>query len=99
MPLFEKLVGSEDPKLAVHQFVAGLHDWEDGVSTRAEIISAFGLSVADEVDLDWLKSKYLASSDKKHFIIVLEGCLCLGEQNLLGYDIKTNFIARITGLP
>ena len=51
MALFARLVGSEEPKLPVHQFMAALSELARGQMTRAEIVTAFDLTVAEDADL------------------------------------------------
>lgn len=99
MGLFDRLVGdTAGDKLGVHAFCAALREWEDGQITRADIIVAFALTAEDEADLDWLKGKYLAAADHAVFIDVVEAILILGEEALLGYEVRANFVARVNTL-
>lgn len=97
MGLYNRLVGSTDPdlRIGIHGFVGGLKEWQDGAKTRADIISAWSLSTADESDLDWLKGKYNSAPDKLEFFTVLERILILGSEGKLGYNTKSNFVSRI----
>lgn len=64
MNLIARLIGTEDPKLAVHQFTAALGEWERGKMTRAQVIANFGIDVTEEADLDALKAKIVPVPDQ-----------------------------------
>lgn len=51
MGLLQRLLGTEEPKLAVHQFMAGLAEFKRGAVTKQNIIDAFGLSVDESNQL------------------------------------------------
>ena len=51
MGLLQRLEGSEKPKLSPHEFMAGLAEYKRGAVTKAQIVAAFGLSAAEEIQL------------------------------------------------
>lgn len=64
MGLIERLVGVELPKIAAHQFTAALGEQQRGKMTRAQVISAFGIAVGDEPDLDLVIAKILPAPEQ-----------------------------------
>lgn len=110
MSLFGKIVGTDPIKVPIHGIMGALNEWADGAKTRQNVIDFLELDTADEADLDYLKSKYVAASDKTNFMSVLLRLLTLAEienrlrndpnytGTLLGYDIKANFVARINAI-
>jgi hypothetical protein len=75
MSLWDRLVQADatGPKIPVHQFMAAMGEWERGLMTRAEVITAFGLLAAEEADLDNLKAKFFPLPE----LYVLPGGLTL----------------------
>ena len=99
MALFEKLVGTEDPKLPIHTFAGSLHLWAKGLVTRADIVASYELDAGDDADLDFLKSKYDASANKTDFIATIEMLLIHGEDGgRFGLDNKATFVAAVNQL-
>ena len=94
MALLDRLIGSEQPKIGVHQFQAALAEWEDGALTRAEVIAAFAIGQAEESELDWLKARYVAAADKERFKKVLDNVLLLAEAGLI-YDTPAKVQSRL----
>jgi len=105
MALFEKLVGTEQPKLSVHTFVGSLHLWAHGLITRAQLVASYGLDAADDADLDFLKNKHDAITgaglvaNKTEFIAMVEMLLFQGEDGgRFGLNDKATFVAVINQL-
>lgn len=98
MALIDRLIGSETPKIPVHQFYSALIEWNGGATTRANIVAYFGLSSGDENDLDWLAGKFQASSDKREFADRLHGIFMLAEANYTGYTTQTEIVSIINGI-
>jgi len=98
MALLDRVIGTQEPKLPVHQFCAALREWSDGAVTRVQVISAFDISVEEAIELDWLRSKYQASLKQDVIASVFEGIMALAERGLLGYDNKATIIARINSI-
>ncbi len=102
MALYERLVlpTTADPKIPVHQFMAAVAEAVRGQVTRAQIITAFGLRVEDEADLDFLITKVgtLAVAEKFEFTRVLHDILLLGETGL-AYNTRALFTARVNAEP
>ena len=59
MGLYERLCGTEEPKLPIHQFMAALGEHDRGKMTRDQVVFAFSLSAAEQVELDTLIGKIL----------------------------------------
>lgn len=98
MALFERLVGSEEPKIGVHGFAAALRFWALGLLTRANIKSSFGLGVESDADFDWLETKYNAAADKVSFIASLEQLLILAEEGRFDLRTKATFAGVVDSL-
>lgn len=102
MALYERLVlpDASNEKIAVHQFMAAVSEAVRGQVTRAQIITAFGLRVEDEADLDFLITKVgtLAVGERFEFGRVLHDVLMLAESGL-AYTDRTSFVARINAEP
>ena len=60
MSLLNRIRGIESPRISAHGLQAMLFEWADGAAgvSRATIISQFGLTAEDEVELDLLKGHY-----------------------------------------
>ena len=63
MSLIERLIGTEEPKLPVHQLMSALGEWERGKMTRAQVISGFGLTTPEEAELDAIFGKMVPPPD------------------------------------
>jgi hypothetical protein len=57
MSLYTRLMGTTDPKIPVHAFMAALGEFERGKATRQQIMDGFGLSVGEGTELDTLTAK------------------------------------------
>lgn len=51
MALLDRLIGTEEPKIPVHQFMAALAEYKRSALTGAQIVSAFGLSAGETTAL------------------------------------------------
>lgn len=58
MGLLNRLRGTDKPRMSAHQFQGAMNEWVDGATgfTRSTIITQFGLSVAEETELDAIKA-------------------------------------------
>ncbi len=65
MGLLNRLRGSERPRIAAHQFQAAMNEWADGATgfSRATIIAQFGLSAAEETELDAIKAVWNSANN------------------------------------
>ena len=106
MALLDRLIGTEEPKLPVHQFQSALDEWALGStilgSTNAErrtaIINSFSISAEEESDLDFIKQKYddaVTNGKDVEFRKILDNVLLLAEQERLGYGVKANIVTRL----
>ena len=73
--------GSE-VKIPIHGFMAAVREWQAGEYTRAQVISTFNLSASEETELDALKTKFQAATDKKEFMQVFKDLSYLAELHL-----------------
>ncbi len=97
MSLLGRMIGTELPKIPVHQFWASLSELTDGKLTAAQVKTAF--EIVDGTDLsewNWLVTKYQASVDKKKFTETLHAIFMLAEYKLYGYDVKATLSTRIS---
>lgn len=73
-------------RISAHNFTGGLFLWAAGDVTRANIVSAFGLDAADEVQLDQMSANYIAEStaaDKITYVNKVHHALMLSETGVL----------------
>ena len=104
MALLDRIVGwvgdvgtplpEGERRIRVHAFQAALCEWEHGGVTRADIVAAFSITTAEESDLDWLKSKHAAATDKNRFAKVVDNVLLLAEARVI-YTTKASITARL----
>ncbi len=98
MALLDRLSGKEEPKLPVHQFQAALRLWQLGEVTRSQVISEFDVTAGEESDLDFLKSKSQAATDKSQFGNIIDAMLMLAEGENFGLDDEATFVAMVNGI-
>jgi len=67
MGLIARLIGTEAPKLGVHQFMAALDEHIIGKWTRQNVIDAFGITVPEQTDLDALIAKMVSIPETHSF--------------------------------
>lgn len=124
-PMFLRLVGGNaaspypgtlDPapeanesKLSAHDFIAALQMWANGEITKAQIVSQYNLTHADDSgDLDGLKAWFAAATKKEKFADVVEWRLILARDKrtaaggvdldgAFGYAVKSTFIDGADG--
>ena len=101
MSLLDRLRRVEQPVLNAHGFQAAMSEWADGATgfSRATIITAFGLTVDDEVELDALKAVYDSANTnakKQRLLKVFDNIVMLVNDNELGfYQTKAEISARL----
>lgn len=59
MGLYERLAGTEGPKLPIHQFVGAIGEWSRGLITSSDLQNSFGLSAAELVEANTLMNKLI----------------------------------------
>lgn len=100
--LFERL--SHDPTnqipdtIAAHDFTDSLRLLASGSITRAQLVSAYSLTSADENDLDFIKGLYddaRAVGYGGEFLSLIESAIRGIERGLHGLEIKANFVAAL----
>lgn len=94
MGLLERLKGDEEPKLPSHQFAAALEEWRAGAMTRAQVITAFSISVGEENALDAIKDRLDDLISPLKFE-TLHNVMLLAEEEIPPYDNKTNITTRL----
>jgi len=96
MSLYDRLVGSQDPSIAVHQFMAAISERERGELTRQDIIDIFEIETGDLPELDDIldKDDSLTADRSFEFGRMLHDSLLLSESHQ-HYTTSTEFYARI----
>ena len=97
MALLDRIIGTEEPALSSHIFQACCYEWEDGGMSRAEVIAACEISVAEESDLDWLKGLYVvakANGRADTFAQVVHN-VCMLAATKVHYLTKAQITARL----
>jgi len=79
MSLLDRLLGTEDPSLPVHQFMAALGEYKRGAVTKTDVVNAFSLSAGEATSLQSFLNELDASMIDRSKI---HDVLLLGEANL-----------------
>jgi hypothetical protein len=79
MALIDRVLGQEEPKLPVHQFMAALAEYKRGAITGAQVVSAFNLSQAETTQLQSFLSRLDSNNLSREMI---HDILMLGEYGL-----------------
>ncbi len=98
MALLNRLRGTEEPKLPVHQFQAALSEWQEGGMTRAQVLTAFSITSAEEAQLDQVKALYQNAVDRTRFRKVFDNVLLLAEINTVPYETGAKILSRLSGV-
>ena len=99
--LLDRISGNQpdtSTKLSVHQFQASLHLWQLGIITRADLISSHDITAAEESDLDFLKTKYVAALNPVEYMKGIDSVLMCAEQGRFGMDVQATFVAAVNSL-
>jgi hypothetical protein len=99
MSLLGRLQGLDEPKIAVHQFWAGMEEVANGEITVQEFKNYFNLSSDEASDFDWLWGKYTASSNQKEFLRLMHIIFVIAEVSAPGYTTETQIVDRINRIP
>jgi hypothetical protein len=80
--------------IANHAFSAGVYLWGQGIVTRAQIVTALGLTVEDQIQFDQMKTHYdgLTATQKGDFHGKLEALGILLE---MGYISKAFYKTQL----
>lgn len=57
MALYPRLIGLEEPKISIHQFMAAIAEFKRGRVTGPQIATAFSLSAEEIVELTTLRAR------------------------------------------
>jgi hypothetical protein len=87
-----------DEKIAIHGFAAALSEWHSGQYTRAEVIAMFNIQPGQEAQLDSLKAKFDAATDKRQFERVFKDLTYLAELGL-DYTDVADVSTRLDAVP
>ena len=60
MSLYRRLIGLDEPKIPVHQFMAALAEFKRGKFTGPQVLSMFQLSPAEQTELAALRTELAA---------------------------------------
>ncbi len=89
MALIDRVLGTEEPKIPVHQFMAALAEYKRGAISGAQIVSTFGLSGPEATALQ----QFLINLDGDTINrAMIHDILLLGETGLY---TKTNVMSRL----
>jgi hypothetical protein len=83
MGLWERVVGTEEPKIAVHAFFAMASERRRGKVTDADVYNAFGLSAGEQTEFQTflaLLNKNVRSAQELHEVLIA------AESGLAPYD-------------
>lgn len=89
MGLYERLMGFEEPKLPVHQFMGAMQEIAMGNMTGAQGVAAFGLSAAEATEAQTLQGVVSApatADGKKLRAVEYERVLMLAEQRIAPFN-------------
>ena len=98
MGLYERLMGFEQPKLPVHQFMGAMQEISLGNMTGAQGVTAFGLSPAEATEASTLQATIAAEPtavEKKVKAMEVERVLFLAEQRLVPFDTPAAVKTRL----
>ena len=72
-----------------------------GGVTQAQFVSFYEFDSAEEADLDWLITKYQASTDKVRWGLLLWSALCIGQEGAQDahYQTQSDLVTRINQFP
>ncbi len=102
MSLLNRLQGSEQPRINAHGLQAAMSEWSDGAVgfSRATIVTAFGLTVDDETELDQIKAIWdTANTSAKRLRMqkTFDNIVLLAsDRDNTFYKVKSDIITRLT---
>lgn len=107
MALWNRITGVgillTEVKIPVHQFQGSMTEWTYtekepawNFVTRADVISEYDITPAEEAYLDELFAKFNNSNSLLDIAKVFDNVALLAEQRRNGYDVQTKFDQRLT---
>jgi hypothetical protein len=86
MPLIERLMGLEEPKLPTHQFIAAVAENTRGEMTNQQIIDAFALDPGEQTEAVALRDRVTTgpTGDRLNRALIHD-VLLLAEQGIAPY--------------
>ena len=86
MGLLQRVLGTEEPKIAIHAFMA-IAEYKRGAVTKNQIVTAFGLSVAEGNALQTFLTNMDSNSIDRD---LLHDVLLLGERGYYTESVVRN---------
>jgi hypothetical protein len=89
MALLDRVLGTEEPKIPIHQFMAALAEYKRGEVTKQNVVDSFSLSAGESTALQtWLDSLDIDAINRA----MIHDVLLLGETGLYS---KTQVQSRL----
>lgn len=99
---------NDESKISAHTFIAALQMWSNGEITKAQVVTQYNLTHADDSgDLDSLKGWFAAATKQEKFADVLEWRIILARDKrgpsgidldgAFGYAVKATLIGGADG--
>lgn len=95
MPLYERIMRLEDPKLPVHQFFGAMQEYALGNMTGAQAIAAFSLSPTEQTEAQTLLARIQADPNPRLRAQEFHLVLCLAEQRIPPYNTTAAVRTRL----
>ena len=98
MSLIDRLVGIEEPRIAVHYFYAAMTEVAAGEFTRAQLVNHFGLDAAEDTELGVIIGYYQATpaDRKQEFLEFIHRIFMLAEAGAPGYTTGADLNSRLS---
>ncbi len=74
MALYRRLIGLDDPMIAIHQFMAAVAEFKRGRVTAGQIATAFNLNAGEQTEVGVLRDRVTAdllTADEIHDVVLL----------------------------
>jgi hypothetical protein len=101
MALVERLIGTEPPKIPVHDFFAACHELVMGRLTVAQIKTALNMDAAAQTEFDAMValapygSTALATAQKAQYVESMHSVFILAEGGYTGYATAANVRSKL----
>jgi hypothetical protein len=82
MGLYERIAGTEEPKIGVHAFGSAVHLWLLGDVNNTRMINEFALTAQDQTDMLAIQTRYngLSTANKAGFLLKTHSVFVLVEE-------------------
>lgn len=101
MALVERLMGTETPKIPVHDFFAACHELVMGRLTVAQIKTALNMDASAQSEFDTMValaptgSTALATAQKAQYVESMHSVFILAEGGYAGYNTPANVRSKL----